>query len=97
MQNSNAETDEHLHPLREVPRWTWAGKPGVMVPTMVSPAGYATFLDIFHCAPSDQDDRYSASTVTVASASGCPNGLEHGLVGASSHCVSCSAAIGRAT
>jgi hemoglobin len=25
MQNSNAETDADLHPLREVPRWTWAG------------------------------------------------------------------------
>jgi hemoglobin len=25
MQNSNAETDAELHPLREVPRWTWAG------------------------------------------------------------------------
>ncbi len=25
MQNSNAETDEQLHPLREVPRWTWPG------------------------------------------------------------------------
>lgn len=25
MQNSNATTDEELHPLREVPRWTWAG------------------------------------------------------------------------
>ena len=25
MQNSNAETDDELHPLREVPRWTWAG------------------------------------------------------------------------
>jgi hemoglobin len=25
MQNSNAETDAQLHPLREVPRWTWAG------------------------------------------------------------------------
>jgi hemoglobin len=24
-QNSLAETDEQLHPLREVPRWTWAG------------------------------------------------------------------------
>jgi hemoglobin len=24
MQNSNAETDADLHPLREVPRWTWA-------------------------------------------------------------------------
>jgi len=24
-QNSNAETDDQLHPLREVPRWTWAG------------------------------------------------------------------------
>jgi hemoglobin len=24
-QNSQAETDEQLHPLREVPRWTWAG------------------------------------------------------------------------
>jgi hemoglobin len=26
MQNSNAETDEQLHPLRQVPRWTWAGE-----------------------------------------------------------------------
>jgi len=25
MQNSNAETDEQSHPLREVPRWSWAG------------------------------------------------------------------------
>ena len=25
MQNSRADTDEGLHPLREVPRWTWAG------------------------------------------------------------------------
>jgi hemoglobin len=25
MQNSHATTDEDLHPLREVPRWTWAG------------------------------------------------------------------------
>ena len=25
MQNSNAETDDELHPLREVPRWTWSG------------------------------------------------------------------------
>jgi hemoglobin len=25
MQNSNAATDEELHPLREVPRWTWEG------------------------------------------------------------------------
>ena len=25
MQNSNAATDDELHPLREVPRWTWAG------------------------------------------------------------------------
>ena len=25
MQNSNATTEEELHPLREVPRWTWAG------------------------------------------------------------------------
>jgi hemoglobin len=23
MQNSHAETDEQLHPLREVPRWEW--------------------------------------------------------------------------
>jgi hemoglobin len=23
MQNSNAETDDELHPLREVPRWSW--------------------------------------------------------------------------
>jgi hemoglobin len=25
MQNSNAANDVELHPLREVPRWTWAG------------------------------------------------------------------------
>lgn len=25
MQNSNATTDEELHPLREVPQWTWEG------------------------------------------------------------------------
>ena len=25
MQNSLARTDEELHPLRAVPRWTWAG------------------------------------------------------------------------
>jgi hemoglobin len=25
MQNSHAETEEELHPLREVPRWTWSG------------------------------------------------------------------------
>ena len=25
MQDSHAETDDELHPLREVPRWTWAG------------------------------------------------------------------------
>lgn len=25
MQNSHAESDDQLHPLREVPRWTWAG------------------------------------------------------------------------
>jgi hemoglobin len=25
MQNSNATADEELHPLREVPRWTWDG------------------------------------------------------------------------
>lgn len=34
MQNSHARTDDELHPLREVPRWTWArddrgsGSPG---------------------------------------------------------------------
>ena len=28
MQNSNAETDEQLHPLREVPHWNWAGDGG---------------------------------------------------------------------
>jgi hemoglobin len=28
MQNSNAATDADLHPLREVPRWTWAGDQG---------------------------------------------------------------------
>jgi hemoglobin len=26
MQNSQAENDADLHPLREVPRWTWAGE-----------------------------------------------------------------------
>jgi hemoglobin len=26
MQNSNANSDEELHPLREVPRWTWSGE-----------------------------------------------------------------------
>jgi hemoglobin len=25
MQNSNARTDAELHPLREVPRWSWPG------------------------------------------------------------------------
>jgi hemoglobin len=25
MQNSNATTEQELHPLREVPRWKWAG------------------------------------------------------------------------
>ena len=25
MQNSHATTDEEVHPLREVPRWTWPG------------------------------------------------------------------------
>lgn len=25
MQNSNASSDAELHPLREVPRWTWSG------------------------------------------------------------------------
>jgi hypothetical protein len=25
MQNSRAESEAELHPLREVPRWTWAG------------------------------------------------------------------------
>src|ERR1700728_2906852 len=25
MQNSHATTDDELHPLREVPRWTWDG------------------------------------------------------------------------
>ncbi|HEY3503607.1 MAG TPA: group II truncated hemoglobin [Actinocatenispora sp.] len=24
-QNSHARTDDELHPIREVPRWTWAG------------------------------------------------------------------------
>ena len=26
MQNSHARTDAELHPLREVPRWTWPGE-----------------------------------------------------------------------
>jgi len=26
MQNSHATTDGELHPLREVPRWTWSGE-----------------------------------------------------------------------
>jgi len=25
MQNSRADTEDELHPLREVPRWTWSG------------------------------------------------------------------------
>jgi hemoglobin len=25
MQNSHAGTDAELHPLRDVPRWTWDG------------------------------------------------------------------------
>jgi hemoglobin len=25
LQNSNATSDDELHPLREVPRWTWGG------------------------------------------------------------------------
>ncbi len=25
MQNSHAESEDQLHPLRDVPRWTWAG------------------------------------------------------------------------
>jgi len=25
MKNSSASADEELHPLREVPRWTWSG------------------------------------------------------------------------
>jgi hemoglobin len=25
MQNSHAGTEDELHPLREVPRWTWPG------------------------------------------------------------------------
>lgn len=28
MQNSNADGDDQLHPLREVPRWTWPGDDG---------------------------------------------------------------------
>jgi hemoglobin len=25
MENSHAATDDELHPLRDVPRWTWPG------------------------------------------------------------------------
>lgn len=28
VQNSHAESDDELHPLREVPRWTWPGDDG---------------------------------------------------------------------
>jgi hemoglobin len=28
MQNSNATSDDELHPLREVPHWTWEGDTG---------------------------------------------------------------------
>lgn len=28
LQNSHASTEEELHPLREVPRWTWPGEDG---------------------------------------------------------------------
>ena len=30
MQNSHADNDAELHPLREVPRWTWAGDDSVV-------------------------------------------------------------------
>jgi hemoglobin len=33
LQNSNAETDDDLHPLREVPRWTWAGDDPLWTPS----------------------------------------------------------------
>ena len=29
IQNSHANTDDELHPLREVPRWTWEGDDGM--------------------------------------------------------------------
>ncbi|MEP6527396.1 MAG: hypothetical protein ABJA86_09540 [Nocardioidaceae bacterium] len=32
MQSSNATRDDELHPLREVPRWTWAGDDNAQVP-----------------------------------------------------------------
>jgi hemoglobin len=32
MQNSHAKADDQLHPLREVPRWTWAGDDGDAAP-----------------------------------------------------------------
>jgi hemoglobin len=32
LQNSNATSDDELHPLREVPRWTWAGDDDALVP-----------------------------------------------------------------
>ena len=32
-QNSNAETDDDLHPLREVPHWTWAGDDPAWTPS----------------------------------------------------------------
>jgi hemoglobin len=32
VQNSLATNDDELHPLREVPRWTWAGDDGAPVP-----------------------------------------------------------------
>jgi hemoglobin len=32
LQNSNATSDDELRPLREVPRWTWAGDDDASVP-----------------------------------------------------------------
>ncbi|MET0693773.1 MAG: group II truncated hemoglobin [Propionibacteriaceae bacterium] len=32
MQNSNATRDDELHPLREVPRWSWAGDSSAETP-----------------------------------------------------------------
>jgi hemoglobin len=34
MQNSNAESDEELHPLRHVPIWTWDGDDSATSPTV---------------------------------------------------------------
>jgi hypothetical protein len=57
MQNSHAETDDELHPLREVPRWTWPGDDAAAWRDArdCSDPDYATFINTFRREPSDHD------------------------------------------